>query len=291
MAAFWLNQYHPRNKTRPWFAMASRGNKNSPRIVLQSTATKIVIKLVNCNQYRVGTRLHRVHTDCLGRKFSPQRSQYTVALRTGIQTSDRRQLTAFAVPKTTGPMGSFGLGRFSCTKVYLPARGGFVRSSGLRTIDLRVSCSPEPGGRRSRFAAFVLQLVQLLLQTRFALLQILQLAIPVIDVRDVVFHPGGHIKTAASVLLDVVLYSRHCLVDGGDLAQNLLRAPTPVFFVVLSRISILIRWPCAPRIFLRRLPHHGYTRALHPGQIILGVHLALRHSWLFCLGFARRLCE
>src|SRR5882762_7778812 len=85
MAAFWLNQYHPRNKTRPWFAMASRGNKNSPRIVLQSTATKIVIKLMNCNQYRVGTRLHRVHTDCLGRKFSPQRSQYTVALPQGFK--------------------------------------------------------------------------------------------------------------------------------------------------------------------------------------------------------------
>src|SRR5216684_1934058 len=81
MAACWLNQYHPRNKTRPWFAIASRGNKNSPRTVLQSTATKIVTKLMNWNQYRVGTLLQRVHTDCLGRKFSPQRSQYTATLR------------------------------------------------------------------------------------------------------------------------------------------------------------------------------------------------------------------
>src|SRR2546430_2689032 len=100
MAACWLNQYHPRNKTRPWFDIASLGNKNKPRTVLQSTATKNVTKLMNWNQYRVGTLLHRVHTDCLGRKFSPQRSQYTGALpQPGIQTSDRRQLTAFAVPK------------------------------------------------------------------------------------------------------------------------------------------------------------------------------------------------
>src|SRR5436309_1096683 len=133
MAAFWLNQYHPRNKTRPWFAIASRGNRESPRMVFESTATKIVIKLMNWSQYRVGTRLHRVHTDCLGRKFSPQRSQYTVALpQPGIQTSDRRQLTAFAVPKTTGPRVSFGLSRFSCTKVLSARGGGFARSPGER---------------------------------------------------------------------------------------------------------------------------------------------------------------
>src|ERR1700694_4836027 len=118
MAACWLNQSHPRNKTRPCFAIASRGKRNRLRTVLQSTATKIVTKLMNWNQYRVGTLLHRVHTDCLGRKFSPQRSQYTGALRqSGIQTSDRRQLTALAVPKTTGPRGSFGIGLFSCTIV------------------------------------------------------------------------------------------------------------------------------------------------------------------------------
>src|SRR5713226_8083863 len=118
MAACWLNQDQPRNKTRPWFAIASRGNKNRPKTVLQSTATKIVTKLMNWNQYRVGTLRQRVHTDCLGRKFSPQRSQYTVALpHTGIQTSDRRQLTALAVPKTTGRRVSFGAGRFTCTIV------------------------------------------------------------------------------------------------------------------------------------------------------------------------------
>src|SRR4029077_14574843 len=78
MAACWLNQYHPRNKTRPWFDIASRGNKNKPRTVLQSTATKIVTKLMNWKQYTVAPFLHRVHTDCLGRKFSPLRSQYTV---------------------------------------------------------------------------------------------------------------------------------------------------------------------------------------------------------------------
>src|SRR5437016_7634988 len=143
MAAFWLNQYHPRNKTRPWFAIASRGNRNSPRTVLQSTATKMVIKLMNCNQYRVGTLLHRVHTDCLGRKFSPQRSQYTGALpQAGIQTSDRRQLTAFAVPKTTGPRGSFGLGRFLAQKFYsarAERKAVFHRSPGHRLTHLSLS--------------------------------------------------------------------------------------------------------------------------------------------------------
>src|SRR5256885_16542092 len=118
MAALWLNQSHPRNKTRPWFAIASRGNRNSPRTVLQSTATKMVIKLMNCNQYRVGTLLHRVHTDCLGRKFSPQRSQYTATLPLeGIQPRNPRKVTAFAVPKTTGRRVSFGLGVLTCTRV------------------------------------------------------------------------------------------------------------------------------------------------------------------------------
>src|ERR1700674_3543251 len=50
------------------------------RTVLQSTANKIVSKLMNWNQKRIGTRLHRVHTDCLGRNWSPQRSQNTVTL-------------------------------------------------------------------------------------------------------------------------------------------------------------------------------------------------------------------
>src|SRR5713226_7083741 len=116
MAACWLNQDHPRNKTRPWCASASRGSKNSPKMVLQSTATRMVTRLMNWNQYRVGTRLQRVHTDCLGRKFSPQRSQYTVVLpEDEIRTYSRRQCIAFASPKATGPRDSFGLSRFSCT--------------------------------------------------------------------------------------------------------------------------------------------------------------------------------
>src|SRR5260221_13333278 len=116
-AAFWSNQYQPRNKSCPCLAIASRGNKNTPRIELQSTATKIVTKLMNWNQYRVGTLLQRVHTDCLGRKFSPQRSQYTVTLpQEGIQPRNPLQVTAFAVPKTTGQRVSFGLGVLTCTK-------------------------------------------------------------------------------------------------------------------------------------------------------------------------------
>src|SRR5712664_4001522 len=122
--------------------MASRGNKNSPKTVLHSTATKIVIKLMNWNQYRVGTLLQRVHTDCLGRKFSPQRSQYTVALpEAGIQTRDRSQLTAFMFPKTTGRRGSFGMGGFSCTKVCLPGKrdGAFFPVPADRIARLAIS--------------------------------------------------------------------------------------------------------------------------------------------------------
>src|SRR5437660_10442778 len=116
--------------------MARRGNRNIPKTVLNSTATKIVIRPMNWNQYRVGTLLHRVHTDCLGRKFSPQRSQYTAALpHAGIQTSDRRQLTAFALPKTTVPSGSFGLGRFSCTTVSAASPGRTRSFPALRAID------------------------------------------------------------------------------------------------------------------------------------------------------------
>ncbi len=158
----------------------------------------------------------------------------------------------------------------------------------LGAIGSRISRSTEPGSWRPRFATFVLQLVQLLFQIRFALLQILQLAIPVINVRDVVLHPGCHVKASAAVLLDVVLHARNRLVHGGDLAQDLLRAPAPVLFAVLSPISTRIRWPRAPRAFLWRLANHGYAGAFQSRQIILGIHLALRHSRLFCFGFARR---
>src|SRR5882762_4537935 len=98
--------------------MASRGNKNSPKTVLHSTATKIVIKLMNWNQYRVGTLLQRVHTDCLGRKFSPQRSQYTAALPGArMQPRHRHHLIAFMFPKTTGQRVSFGNRQICCTKL------------------------------------------------------------------------------------------------------------------------------------------------------------------------------
>src|SRR5437762_6977040 len=149
MAALWLNQYHPRNKTRPWLAIASRGNRNSPRTVLQSTATKIVIKLMNWNQYRVGTLLHRVHTDCLGRKFSPQRSQYTDALRTG-RDSNQRSPSAYCVcrSKNYWSEGQFWSRSFSFTKV-LSARAertaAFRRSPGHRLTHLSVHRNQDAG--------------------------------------------------------------------------------------------------------------------------------------------------
>src|SRR5467141_3594917 len=107
-AAFWSNQYHPRNKACPCLAIASRGNKNKPRIELQSTATKIVTKLMNWNQYRVGTLLQRVHTDCLGRKFSPQRSQYTGTLP-GQRTTSLQSLSGYCERRSKNywPEGQF----------------------------------------------------------------------------------------------------------------------------------------------------------------------------------------
>src|SRR6266481_60486 len=113
-AAFWSNQYQPRNKSCPCLAIASRGNKNTPRIELQSTATKMVTKLMNWNQYRVGTLLQRVHTDCLGRKFSPQRSQYT-ALSAG-RDSTPQSLSGYCA---CGAKNYWSEGQFWSRPIYL----------------------------------------------------------------------------------------------------------------------------------------------------------------------------
>src|SRR6266403_1221140 len=125
--------------------MARRGNKNIPKTVLNSTATKIVIRPMNWNQYRVGTLLQRVHTDCLGRKFSPQRSQYTAALPGArMQPRHRRQLIAFMFPKTTGQRVSFGIGLICCTKVCLREEAGW-----RAFFELPRSVSPVCFGVRS----------------------------------------------------------------------------------------------------------------------------------------------
>src|SRR5712664_1556348 len=105
--------------------------------------------------------------------------------------------------------------------------------------------SAEPGGRRTRFAPLVLQFVQFLLQIRFALLQIFQLAIPVINVRSVVLHHGGEVKTAVPVFLQPVLRSRNSSVGSSALAQKLFRAPAPVLFVVFSPITVRLYGPRA----------------------------------------------
>src|SRR6267378_2471655 len=131
MAACWLNQYHPRNKTRPWLDIASRGNITKPSTVFS----------------RVSMR------------FAPR--------------------------------------------------------------------SAEPGWGRSRFAAFILQFVQLLFQIRFALLQIFQLAIPVVDVRDVVFHPSSNVKSPAPKFFDLFSLLRNLLIRLRDRIQDLPSPPAP----------------------------------------------------------------
>jgi len=246
---------------------------------------------MNWNQYRVGTRLQRVHTDCLGRKFSPQRSQYTVTLPVaGIQASDRRQLTAFAVPKTTGQRAvlvsvvflaqKFGLSRVDSWSTVAKPAPMFSRVS--RRLTLR---STKPGRRRSRFPALILQLVQLLFQIRFAFLQIFQLAVPVVDVRDVVFHP---VVTSKPPLPNFLISSFFCAICSSvcAIASRICRASR----ARTLRCSLLRLHPDRLGARGARLSsahrHHGYAGALHPGQIIFRVHLGVRRSRLFCFAFA-----
>src|SRR5713101_1844225 len=296
MAACWLNQDQPRNKTRPWFAMARRGNKNIPRTVLKSTATKIVIRPMNWNQYRVGTLLQRVHTDCLGRKFSPQRSQYTAALPwAGMQTRDRRQLTAFVVPKTTGQRGSFGLGVFSCNKSLtcsIPAKYA-IKS---RCTEPSPSYSTEPGRRRANFAALILQFVQLLLQIGFVLLQLLQLGVPVLDVGNVVLHSRGDVKAAVPQLFDLVFFRLNSLFCGGDPVEQAASLAAPVFLVLARhgydarfRLSICLSRCCCARGRRLVIPHNRHAIAAQACQIFFGVHLLWFGFFFFRL--FRRVCR
>ena len=100
-----------------------------------------------------------------------------------------------------------------------------------------------------------------------------------------------HLQPESHVPLYIQLRDQlRALVHGGDLAQNVLRAPAPVLFAVLSAISTWIRRPHAPRAFLWRITNHGYAGAFQSRQIIFGIHLALRRR-LFCFGFARRFRE
>src|SRR6266849_6740524 len=126
----------------------------------------------------------------------------------------------------------------------------------LPAVRSRISHSSEPGWRRSRFAPLVLQVVQSLFQIRSALFQILQLGIPVVDVRDVVLHPGSNVKTATPELFDLFFLLRNRFVHSGDLAQYLLRAPAPVLFAVFSAVPTRIRCLRALSTFLRRVSHY-----------------------------------
>src|SRR6267154_2508904 len=83
MAALWSNQIQPRKSAldcAECALSASRGSNKNATSALQATASNKVIKLINWNQCRVAEVLQRVHTDCFGRKFRPQRSQNNLAL-------------------------------------------------------------------------------------------------------------------------------------------------------------------------------------------------------------------
>src|SRR5882672_8431273 len=300
MAACWLNQYHPRNKTRPWCANASRGKRNRLRNVLQSTATKIVTKLMNWNQYRVGTLLQRVQTDCLGRKFSPQRSQYTGALPEQ-GTTNLQSLSGYCERRSKNywPDGQFWSRSYFLHKSFegqIPPRVSShrVASRCVSALWFRLCArSAEPSRLGSRFPPFFLQLVHFFLEVRFFSLQIPYLAIPILNVRNVVFHSRGHVKSAGPVLLYVVLQFRNLLFGCGYLIQQHTGFPAPICLVPSGhrhdtrlRFSSGLLRPCraAARWFV--IPHDGDAIAAHSGQIFFGVHLF--RLGLFLLRVLRR---
>src|SRR5713226_6850025 len=91
----------------------SRGSKRNATSALQATARSSVIKLINWNPWRVADVLQRVHTDCFGRKFRPQRSQNNFALPRRWN-GYRRPLKATVgpSPKTTGLKCSVTQGQY-----------------------------------------------------------------------------------------------------------------------------------------------------------------------------------
>src|SRR5258708_6542286 len=234
------------------------------------------------------------------------------SLKGGIQTSDHRELTALAVPKLL-VVGSVLVPVFFLHNSFNrqnPAKYAppllcvvpFPRYSAV--VAARFSCeapaatpglfatrSPEPGGIRPRFAALVLQVVQFLFQIRFSLFQILQLAIPIVDVRDIGFHPGGYVKTPAPELFDLVFFLGDLLFRLVDRVQYRPGPSAPLLLPVrlVSSTSIVGFRGSRPRA--GRLPHNGYTRSLHSRQIVLGEDLAFCRCLLFCFGFARRFRE
>src|SRR6202035_4311098 len=106
MAALWSNQIQPRKSAldcAECALSASRDSNKNATSALQATASNKVIKLINWNQCRVAEVLQRVHTDCFGRKFRPQRSQNNLALpRCWNGDHSPTQTTAKPASKTTG---------------------------------------------------------------------------------------------------------------------------------------------------------------------------------------------
>src|ERR1700681_58727 len=116
IAAWWSNQTQPRKNARDCAECALSANRGSIRnatSALQATASNRVIKLINWNQCRVADVLQRVHTDCFGKKFRPQRSQNNLALpRCWNGDHSPTQTTASRPPKTTGLKFSVTKGQY-----------------------------------------------------------------------------------------------------------------------------------------------------------------------------------
>ena len=133
--------------------------------------------------------------------------------------------------------------------------------------------SAEPSGLSAGFAAFFREFVQLLLQVRFFLLQILDLAVAVVDVSDIVLHSSGDIEAAASVFLDVIFQLLNRLIGRGDILENRLGPAAPILLAVWIVVSLGIGGSRAAGTLLVFFADDGNAALVNSGEVVFGVNL------------------
>jgi len=116
-----------------------------------------------------------------------------------------------------------------------------------------------------------------------AVFQFLQLGIPVVNVRDVVFHPGGHVKSTAPEFLNFFLLLGNLDIGLRDGIQDLSGPRAPVLLRVRG-ILVWIRWLASARAFFRRLATRYATFIPDKSSSVYTFALARA---AFYLGFAR----
>src|SRR5258708_3461733 len=148
-----------------------------------------------------------------------------------MQTRDRRQLTAFVVPKTTGQRGSFGLGVFSCTRVLVVRfRQNTMLNSGALIRRPVIQRNQEDGAPTLRPSSCSSS--NCFCRSALCFSNSCNWAFPVLDVGDVVFHSRGDVKAAVPQLLDLVFFRLNSLFCGGDPVEQAAGLAVPAFFVL-----------------------------------------------------------